>query len=330
MIYTVTFNPSLDYIVEVKNMTLRATNRTSFEQMLPGGKGLNVSFVLKNLGFETTAFGFLAGFVGEEIERRVAEIGVSCEFIKLSDGCSRINMKVRNVDGTEVNGMGPEISAEKVQQMLERLDALKKEDILVLAGSIPSSMPVTIYSDIMKRLCEEKKTTVEKSAEIIKEATKETVKETKGTIGPLVVVDATKDLLMNVLPYRPFLIKPNHHELGELFGVTISAREEAVPYAKKLQEQGARNVLVSMGGLGAVLVDETGGVYLSEAPKGVVVNSVGAGDSMVAGFLAGWLEKKNYEYAFQLGLAAGSASAFSENLATSEEVAKVYQRTFVS
>ena len=304
MIYTVTFNPSLDYIVEVKNMTLGATNRTSFEQMLPGGKGLNVSFVLKNLGFDTTALGFLAGFVGEEIERRVAETGVTCEFLKLNDGCSRINMKVRNVDGTEVNGMGPVIPEEMVQQMLERLDSLTKEDILVLAGSIPSSMPATIYSDIMERL--------------------------SGENAPLMVVDATKDLLLNVLPYHPFLIKPNHHELGELFGVTITTREEAVPYAKKLQEQGARNVLVSMGGLGAVLVDEQGGVYLNEAPEGVVVNSVGAGDSMVAGFLAGWLEKKNYEYAFHMGLAAGSASAFSEKLATSEEVAMVYQKSFVS
>ena len=304
MIYTVTFNPSLDYIVEVKNMTLGATNRTSFEQMLPGGKGLNVSFVLKNLGFNTTALGFLAGFVGEEIERRVAETGVTCEFLKLNGGCSRINMKVRNVDGTEVNGMGPVIPEEMVQQMLERLDALTKEDILVLAGSIPSSMPATIYSDIMERL--------------------------SGENAPLMVVDATKDLLLNVLPYHPFLIKPNHHELGELFGVTITTREEAVPYAKKLQEQGARNVLVSMGGLGAVLVDEQGGVYLNEAPEGVVVNSVGAGDSMVAGFLAGWLEKKNYEYAFHMGLAAGSASAFSEKLATSEEVAMVYQKSFVS
>ena len=310
MIYTVTFNPSLDYIVEVNNMTLGATNRTSFEQMLPGGKGLNVSFVLKNLGFDTTALGFLAGFVGEEIEKRVAETGVTCEFIKLTEGCSRINMKVRNVDGTEVNGMGPEIPAEKVQQLLERLDSLKKEDILVLAGSIPSSMPATIYSDIMARLCKDD--------------------EANGN-APLMVVDATKDyLLLNVLPYRPFLIKPNHHELGELFEVKITTREEAVPYAKKLQEQGARNVLVSMGGLGAVLVDEEGGVHLSEAPEGVVVNSVGAGDSMVAGFLAGWLEKKNYEYAFHMGLSAGSASAFSEKLATSEEVAMVYQKSFVS
>lgn len=305
MIYTVTFNPSLDYIVEIENMTLGATNRTSFEQMLPGGKGLNVSFVLKNLGFDTTALGFLAGFVGEEIEKRVAETGVNCEFIKLSQGCSRINMKVRNVDGTEVNGMGPEIPAEKVAQMLERLDALTKDDILVLAGSIPASMPATVYSDIMRRLTEQ-----------------------SGAAGPMVVVDATKNLLLNVLPYRPFLIKPNHHELGELFGVTITGREEVVPYAKKLQEQGARNVLVSMGGLGAVLVDEQGGVHKSSAPEGTVVNSVGAGDSMVAGFLAGWLEKKDYEHAFRMGLAAGSASAFSEKLATSEEVARVYQKSF--
>ena len=300
MIYTVTFNPSLDYIVEVKNLTLGATNRTSYEQMLPGGKGLNVSFVLKNLGFETTALGFLAGFVGEEIERRVSETGVTCEFMKLLEGCSRINMKVRNVDGTEVNGMGPEIPKEKVQELMNRLDTLKTGDVLVLAGSIPSSMPATIYMDIMKR-----------------------IREKHGS-GVLLVVDATRDLLKNVLTYQPFLIKPNHHELGELFGVTLSTQEEVIPYAKKLKEQGAGNVLVSMGGLGAVLVDEQGGVHKGDAPKGTVVNSVGAGDSMVAGFLAGWLEKNDYEYAFRLGLAAGSASAFSENLATKEEVEKLF------
>lgn len=306
MIYTVTLNPSLDYIVEVNHLTPGATNRTSYEQMLPGGKGLNVSFVLKNLGFETTALGFLAGFVGEEIERLVAETGVVTEFRKLEQGCSRINMKVRNVDGTEINGMGPEIPETELQKLMERLDALQKEDILVLAGSIPSSLPATIYSDIMKRTAFD------------------TQKES-----PLVVVDATKNLLLNVLPYSPFLIKPNHHELGELFHVTITTREEAVPYAKKLQEQGARNVLVSMGARGAVLVDEQGGVHTSEAPEGEVVNSVGAGDSMVAGFLAGWLEKKEYGHAFRMGLAAGSASAFSEKLATREEVARVYQKSFI-
>lgn len=308
MIYTVTLNPSLDYIVEVENLTLGATNRTSYEQMLPGGKGLNVSFVLNNLGVETTALGFLAGFVGDEIERRVAETGVTTEFQKLPEGCSRINMKVRNVDGTEVNGMGPEIPSDKVEELKKRLTKLQADDILVLAGSIPASMPATIYCDIM---------------ECLKEAA-----EIKHAESPLIVVDATKNLLLNVLKYHPFLIKPNHHELGELFGVTLTTREAVVPYAKKLQEQGARNVLVSMGGLGAVLVDEFGEVYLCEAPEGIVVNSVGAGDSMVAGFLAGWLEKREYEHAFRMGLAAGSASAFSENLATREEVAGVYQKSF--
>ncbi len=309
MIYTVTLNPALDYIVEVNNLTMGATNRTSFEQMLPGGKGLNVSFVLKNLGYPTTALGFLAGFVGDEIERRVAETGVITEFMKLEEGCSRINMKIRNVDGTEINGMGPKIPSEKISELIEKLDALQENDMLVLAGSIPSSVPATIYRDIMERL--EKRS------------------KARGKKGPMVVVDATKNLLQNVLPYSPFLIKPNHHELGELFGVTLNTREEVVPYAKKLQEQGARNVLVSMGGLGAVLVDEQGSVYLSEAPEGIVVNSVGAGDSMVAGFLAGWLDKKDYEYAFHMGLTAGSASAFSENLATREEVEKLYKETFL-
>ena len=301
MIYTVTFNPALDYIVEVEHMTLGATNRTSFEQMLPGGKGLNVSFVLKNLGFETTALGFLAGFVGDEIERRVAEKGIRTGFICLEEGCSRINMKVRNIDGTEVNGMGPDIPVQKVEELLECLDSLQKGDVLVLAGSIPASMPATIYMDILKRLA--------------------------GT-GVLIVVDATKDLLKNVLPYHPFLIKPNHHELGELFGVTLTTREAVVPYAKKLQEQGARNVLVSMGALGAVLVDEQGNTHLSEAPEGTVINSVGAGDSMVAGFIAGWLSKNDYGHAFRMGLSAGSASAFSEELATREEVEQVYKNTF--
>ena len=297
MIYTVTLNPSLDYIVEVEKLVVGATNRTSYEQMLPGGKGLNVSFVLKNLGMETTALGFLAGFVGDEIERRVKETGVKTKFVKLAEGCSRINMKVRNVDGMEINGMGPVIPNEQVEAMLDEMDqTLQAGDILVLAGSIPSSMPPTIYMDMMKRL------------------------ENRGI---LIVVDATKDLLQNVLPYHPFIIKPNHHELGELFGVTLASREAVVPYAKKLQEQGARNVLVSMGGQGAVLVDETGAVHLKEAPEGKVINSVGAGDSMVAGFLAGWLEKKDYGHAFRMGLAAGSASAFSDNLATREEVEQI-------
>ena len=299
MIYTMTFNPALDYIVEVNSLIPGATNRTVFEQMLPGGKGLNVSFVLKNLGFETTALGFLAGFVGEEIEHRVEEKGIATEFIKLKEGCSRINMKVRNIDGTEINGMGPVIPKEQVEKMMGRLEDLQQGDVLVLAGSIPSSIPATIYMDIMRRL---------KEKDI------------------MVVVDATKDLLKNVLQYRPFLIKPNHHELGELFGVTLTSQDEVVPYAKQLRELGARNVLVSMGGMGAVLVDEKGSVHRSKAPEGKVVNSVGAGDSMVAGFLAGWLSKRDYEYAFRMGLAAGSASAFSSELATREEVQNIYNK----
>lgn len=301
MIYTVTFNPSLDYFVEVKDLKLGATNRTSYEQMLPGGKGMNVSFVLKNLGFDSTALGFLAGFVGDEIEKLLQAEGIHADFLKLDEGCSRINVKIRNIDGMEINGMGPEISKKKMEELLIKLDTLQEGDLLVLAGSIPQSMPNSIYMDMMARI--EKK-------------------------GIHVVVDATRDLLMNVLPYHPFLIKPNNHELGEIFGVELKKREEVVGYAKLLQEKGARNVLVSMAGEGAVLIDEKGEVHMSEAPKGKVINAVGAGDSMVAGFLAGWISTGKYEEAFKMGLATGSASAFSEKLATKEEVEAVYHMTW--
>ena len=296
MIYTVTFNPSLDYIVGVDDFRLGATNRTSYEQMLAGGKGINVSYVLKNLGFESTAFGFLAGFVGEEIRRKVAADGIHADFLTLSEGVSRINVKLKNIDGTEINGMGPEISAEKVQELISGpipLISVPSIEWDVLAGSIPQSMPDTIYMDIMADLQDK---------------------------GVEIAVDATRDLLMNVLPYRPFLIKPNNHELGEIFGVELKKREEVIPYAKNLQEKGAKNVLVSMAGEGAVLIDENGREYMSPVPKGKVVNAVGAGDSMVAGFIAGYLEKKDYEYAFHMGIASGSASAFSEQLATRAEV----------
>lgn len=299
LIYTVTFNPSLDYIVGVKDFKLGATNRTSYEQMLAGGKGINVSYVLKNLGFESTAIGFLAGFVGEELKRRIVADGINADFLTLEDGISRINVKLKDIDGTEINGMGPDIAPDKVKELRAKINALNAGDILVLAGSIPQSMPDTIYMDIMADL--------------------------QGR-GVNIVVDATRDLLMNVLSYKPFLIKPNNHELGEIFGVELSTREEVVPYAKKLQEKGARNVLVSMAGEGAVLIDENGREYMSEAPEGKVVNAVGAGDSMVAGFIAGYLEKKDYEYAFHKGLAAGSASAFSEQLATDEEVEALLEK----
>ena len=299
MIYTVTFNPSLDYIVSVEDFKLGLTNRTSSELILPGGKGINVSTVLGNLGIENTALGFLAGFTGKEIVRRLEEMGVASDFIEIKEGVSRINLKLKSIDGTEINGSGPVISPEDVEKLMEKLEKLGEGDVLFLAGSIPTSMPDDMYQKIMAKL------------------------DGKGV---MIVVDATRDLLMNVLAYHPFLIKPNNHELGEIFDVELLTRESVVPYAKKLQEKGARNVLVSMAGEGAVLVAEDGSVYDAPAPKGELKNGVGAGDSMVAGFMAGWMEKQEYRHAFHMGVASGSASAFSENLATKEEIAGVYQQ----
>ena len=299
MIYTVTFNPSLDYIVSVDDFKLGLTNRTSSELILPGGKGTNVSTVLKNLGLESTALGFVAGFTGNEIVKRLNDMGIKSDFIYIENGISRINLKLKSIDGTEINGAGPDISEEKVNELMDKLNQLKEGDVLVLAGSIPSSMPDDMYEKIMARL------------------------DGKGV---MIVVDATRDLLMNVLEYRPFLIKPNNHELGEIFEVTLKTREDVIPYGRKLQEKGARNVLVSMAGEGAVLIAEDGQVFDAPAPKGKLINGVGAGDSMVAGFVAGWIEKQDYEYAFHMGVASGSASAFSENLATKEEIINVYNQ----
>lgn len=293
MIYTVTFNPSLDYIVSVENLKLGEVNRTVKEIMNPGGKGINVSLVLHNLGYESTALGFQAGFTGKEIVRLMEEQGISSDFIQVDNGLSRINVKVRAREESEINGMGPGIEEADIQKLYAQLEQLQDGDTLVLAGSIPTVMPETMYSDIMRRLSE-------KNLQI--------------------VVDATKDLLVNVLEYHPFLIKPNNHELGEIFGVTLNTRDAVIPYARKLQEKGARNVLISMAGEGAVLLTEEGKVYQSEAPKGKVKNSVGAGDSMVAGFMAGYLASKDYEQAFYMGVCTGSASAFSEGMATGEEV----------
>lgn len=293
MIYTVTFNPSLDYIVTVPTFTCGVVNRTSGEKIFPGGKGINVSIVLNNLGFKNTALGFLAGFTGEELKRLIQEKGICADFIPVAEGKTRINVKLRSEQETEINGQGPAIRESDIVKLYEKLDRLEDGDVLVMAGSIPDVMPQTIYMDIMKHLAHKK----------IK-----------------IVVDATRDLLVNVLQYHPFLIKPNNHELGEIFDVTIHEKEDVVIYAKKLQEQGARNVLVSMAGDGAVLVTETGSVFLADAPKGKVVNSVGAGDSMVAGFISGYLQTEHYIDAFQMGVCTGSASAFSEELATKEEV----------
>ena len=297
MIYTITFNPSLDYIASCEDFRLGETNRTSRELLYPGGKGINVSMVLSNLGYDNTALGFLAGFTGEEIKRLIIEKGIRNEMIWIDNGFSRINVKLKSKQETELNGMGPTIDEEAIKKLYEKLDRLDSDDILCLSGSIPSSMPSTMYSDVLKYL---------EGRDI------------------RIVVDATKDLLRNVLKYKPFLIKPNNDEINELFDVKIETREEVVPYARKLQEEGARNVLVSMGGKGAVLIDEVGGVHMSHAPKGNVVNSVGAGDSMVAGFLYGYLKFHDYREAFKYGLCTGSASAFRDDLATLEDVEKLY------
>ena len=302
MIYTVTFNPSLDYIVSVDDFKLGLTNRTSSELILPGGKGTNVSTVLKNLGFESTALGFVAGFTGNEIVKRLNDMGIKSDFISIENGISRINLKLKSIDGTEINGAGPDISEEKVNKLMDKLNQLKEGDVLVLAGSIPSSMSDNIYRDIMADLKDR---------------------------GVMIVVDATKDLLLNVLEYHPFLIKPNNHELGEIFDVKLTTREEVIPYGRKLQEKGARNVLVSMAGEGAVLIAENGQIIAGESSKGVVKNTVGAGDSMVAGFMAGWMQKRDYEHAFRMGLASGGASACSENLATRQEIETEYEKTAV-
>ena len=303
MIYTVTFNPSLDYIISVEDFKLGVTNRTSSELLLPGGKGLNVSMVLGNLGIESMALGFAAGFTGAEIVRRIEQMGVKSDFILLDNGISRINVKLKSIEGMEINGSGPEISEEHVQKLMEKLDVLGTGDVLVLAGSIPNSMPDDVYRRIMERL---------------------------DGRGVMIVVDATKDLLVNVLAYHPFLVKPNNHELGEIFKVTLRTREEVIPYARKMQQMGAANVLVSMAGEGAVLAAEDGSIYEAPAPAGKLVNGVGAGDSMVAGFLAGWMEQKDYGHAFIMGISSGSASAFSEQLATGEEVENVYRQMIQS
>lgn len=296
MIYTVTFNPSIDYIVSVEDLKLGYVNRTSAELMFPGGKGINVSMVLSNLGIENTALGFLAGFTGDSVQNMLEANGVNADFIKVKEGTTRINVKIRAQQESEINGMGPAIGEQDIKALYEKLHKLQDGDILVLAGSIPTVMPETMYSDIMEYL---------KGKDI------------------KIVVDATKDLLLNVLKYKPFFVKPNNHELGEIYGVELKTRDDVVPYAKKMQEQGARNVLVSMAGEGAVLVAEDGEVYKSRCPKGKVRNSVGAGDSMVAGFIAGFLKTGDYKEALRSGLLTGSASAFSDNLATLEEVEKL-------
>lgn len=294
MIYTVTFNPSLDYIVRMDSFATGEINRVNYEQVLAGGKGINVSIVLKNLGQNNTALGFLAGFTGEEIKRQLHEFGVTNDFVQLNQGFSRINVKAKAENETEINGQGPDIDEAKLEELFTKLDQLQTDDTLVLAGSIPKTLPDDIYQQIMARL---------------------------NGKGIRIIVDAEKKLLLNVLQYHPFLIKPNNHELGDMFGVTLTTDAEIIEYAKKLQAKGAQNVLISMAGDGAILLTTDGTTYKCPAPKGKLVNSVGAGDSMVAGFITGFNESAgDFKTAFHMGVATGSASAFSDNLATRPEV----------
>jgi len=299
MIYTVSFNPSLDYVQDLDCVNLGYVNRTSGEKILPGGKGINVSMVLKNLGFENQALGFTAGFTGEVLKSMLKAKGVESDFIELDAGMTRINVKIRAKEETEINGQGPDIKKDELQQMFDKLDKLQSGDCLILAGTIPASLPSDIYEQIMEKL-------MNRNIDI--------------------VVDATKDLLLNVLKFRPFLIKPNNHELGEMFGVVLKSDDEIVEYAKKLQVMGARNVLISMAGDGAILITETGEVHKIGVPKGTVVNSVGAGDSMVAGFTASYLKDHDYMEALKRGTATGSATAFSEGLATADKVEELYKQ----
>lgn len=299
MVYTVTLNPSLDHILLVENFSLGSTNRALSEELTAGGKGINVSVVLQNLKVPNKALGFAAGFVGEEILRRMERMGLWTDFIRLKKGCSRINVKLKNYDGTEINAPGPEVDEVSYRSLWEKLENTREGDFLILSGSIPRGVPADFYEEVLYRL--------------------------KGK-GCRILVDAQGEALHRAVKGRPFLVKPNCAELGELFGTEITSYTETAGYARRLQEMGARNVLVSMGGRGAVFADETGKVYQAHAPKGRLVNAVGAGDSMVAGFTAGFLEKKDYAHAFRMAVAAGSASAFSEELATEEEIRTLYEK----
>lgn len=298
MIYTVTFNPAIDYVVHTGEMKLGRVNRSTSEEMYFGGKGINVSMVLAELGVESKALGFIAGFTGNAIEQGLSAIGIKTDFVKLKHGNSRINVKIKSGDETELNGQGPDIDEAALIQLFQKLDRIQDGDTIILAGSIPNSLPSDIYEKILIRLSDRK----------IK-----------------AVVDATKELLLNVLKHRPFLIKPNNHELGELFGITLTSEEQTAAYAAKLQDMGARNVLVSMAGEGAMLLDENGTLHKYSACKGTVKNSVGAGDSMLAGFVAGLIDG-DYEYALKLGTACGGATAFSDGLAKKDKINELIQQ----
>ena len=298
MIYTVTLNPSIDYVINLEHLSTGKVNRVNDKHVYPGGKGINVSRILKTLGHDNVATGFVSNFTGDFIINSLADLNVKSDFIKLDNGFTRINVKIKSDEETEINGGGPHISDEKLGELFDKLSELKEGDILVLAGSIPSTLKEDLYEKIMEHV--------------------------KGN-NVKIVVDATKNLLLNVLKYNPFLIKPNNHELEEIFNVRLENVEEIAVYGRELQKMGARNVLVSMGKDGALLITENNEVLISNVPKGSVINSVGAGDSMVAGFISGYINSNSYEEALKLGAASGSATAFSSDLATKEFIDKLIQ-----
>lgn len=301
MVYTVTLNPALDYVMKLKALRTDDINRTDGEEIYYGGKGINVSVILTQLGIPNTALGFLGGFTGKKLEEMLKNDNINCDFNYLKNGDTRINVKIKADKEIDLNACGPEITKEDMQSFLRKLDGIKSGDYLILAGSIPNTLPDDIYEQILERVSDRNINCV---------------------------VDATGDLLKNVLKYKPFLIKPNHHELGDLFSVQIKSDDDIVKYSKKLQEMGAKNVLVSMAKDGAMLTDENGCVHKIGNAKGKLINSVGCGDSMVAGFTAGYIKTADYSYALRLGSACGNATAFSEKLATREEIERVFNAEY--
>ncbi len=299
MIYTITLNPSIDYIVRLDKLTTGITNRTTSEEYYYGGKGINVSLVLAELDLDSTAYGFVAGFTGKAIENGIRNDHIITDFIKLKEGISRINIKIKAGEETEINGQGPHISEEELERLLQKIDRLSNGDTLILAGSIPNTMPDDVYERMMERI---------------------KYKDVR------IVVDATKQLLVNSLKYKPFLIKPNRQELSEIFNVEVKTEEDIEHYAKELQKMGARNVLISLGGDGAMLIDENGGKHKAGVLKEKVINTVGSGDSMVAGFTAGYVKTGDYAYALKLGSVCGNATAFLPGLATKEKINELLEK----
>lgn len=299
MIYTVTLNPSIDYIVRLDKLTSGITNRTTSEEYYYGGKGINVSMVLAELDIDSTAYGFVAGFTGKAIENGIRNDHIITDFIKLKNGISRINIKIKAGEETEINCQGPHIDETELERLLQKIDRIGEGDTLVLAGSIPNTMPDDVYERMMERIARK---------------------------NVRFVVDATRQLLVNSLKYKPFLIKPNRQELSEIFDVEVKTEEDIEHYAKELQKMGARNVLISLGGEGAMLIDENGCKSKAGVLKEKVINTVGSGDSMVAGFIAGYEKTGDYAYALKLGSVCGNATAFLSGLATREKINELLEK----